>query len=155
MRLRSWTWDYREQIQIAVGWRIWTRDPKPLSHAASTYTFQFGTFSMTMQHSCFAKGCPTKVSKCMWQCWLVSWVRVLYLICLIEVQGDLARRKEKAWICMNVLFPSTTLRHLELQSSNHKITISHNNFRHCPMSICKTTFLQTAVFLCISLRQEW
>jgi len=25
-RSRSWTRDYREQIQIAVGWRIWSRD---------------------------------------------------------------------------------------------------------------------------------
>ena len=30
-----------------------------------------------------------------------------------------------------MLFPSTALKHLELHSSNHKITIAHKNFRHC------------------------
>ena len=39
---RSWTRDYREQTQIVVGWRIWTKDlqiqiqrPKPPGHVAS------------------------------------------------------------------------------------------------------------------------
>ena len=39
--------------------------------------------------------------------------------------------KEKAWIHVLVLFPSTTLKHLEVQSSNSKTTITHSNFRHC------------------------
>ena len=41
-RPRSWTRDYREQIQKVVGWRIWNRNlqfqiqrPKPLGHATS------------------------------------------------------------------------------------------------------------------------
>ena len=41
-RPRSWTRDYRGQIQKVVGWRIWTRNlqfqikrPKLLGHAAS------------------------------------------------------------------------------------------------------------------------
>ena len=42
-----------------------------------------------------------------------------------------------------------TLKHLELQSSNRKTIITHNNFRHCRIKVLlvlKTTFLETAVF---------
>ena len=34
-----------------------------------------------------------------------------------------------------VLFPSITLKHLDVQPSNRKTTITHNNFRHCRVSI--------------------
>ena len=43
-------------------------------------------------------------------------VRVLF--CLIEVQGDSATRKEKDGIHVFVLFPSSTLKNLEVHSSN-------------------------------------
>ena len=42
-----------------------------------------------------------------------------------------------------------TLKQIELQSCNRKTTISHNNLRHCRVKIllvCKTTFLETAVY---------
>ena len=42
-----------------------------------------------------------------------------------------------------------TLKQIELQSFNRKTTITHNNFRHCRVKVllvCKTTFLETAVF---------
>ena len=42
------------------------------------------------------------------------------LFCLIEVQSDSETRNEKEGIRVIVLFPSTMLKHLEVQSSNHK-----------------------------------
>ena len=43
------------------------------------------------------------------------------LVCLIEVEGDSpATRNEKEGIRVFVLFPSITLKHLEVQSSNRK-----------------------------------
>ena len=55
-------------------------------------------------------------------------------LCLIEFQGDSATRKEKAWIHVFKLFPSTTLKHVEVQSRNTKTTVTHNVFRHCRAS---------------------
>ena len=61
------------------------------------------------------------------QCQLALWV-VRAWFWLIEVQGDLATRNKKElkeYTRLIVLFPSTMLKHLEVQSSNHK---NH----HCP-----------------------
>ena len=52
--------------------------------------------------------------------------------CLIEVQGDSATRNKKEGICVFVLFPFTTLKHLvRFNQATVKTTITHNNFRHC------------------------
>ena len=46
-----------------------------------------------------------------------------------------------------VLYPSSTLKHLEVQSSSCKTTITHNNSRHRRVSFSPfATFLETAVY---------
>ena len=83
--------------------------------------------------SCFDKGCTTKVYKRTRQCQLALWVVRVWL-CFIEFQGDSSTRNEKEQIHVFLLFPSTTLKHLGVQSSNRKTTITHNNFQHCRVS---------------------
>ena len=53
------------------------------------------------------------------QCRLALWVVRVWL-CLIGVQGDSATNNEKEGIRVFVLFPSTTLQQLHVQSSNRK-----------------------------------
>ena len=67
---------------------------------------------------------------------MVLWVERVWL-CLIEFQSDSTTRKEKIWIHVFALFPSTrwnTLSSVEVPSSNRKTTITHNNFRYCRIS---------------------
>ena len=44
------------------------------------------------------------------------------------------KERERTNTSVFVLFPSTTLKHLEVHSSNRRTTITHNNFRHCRVS---------------------
>ena len=92
--------------------------PYPLSRANSKQTNLSVSRANLSDAATSTKLAPQKcknVRECRWALWVV---RVWFG--LIEVQGDSARRKEKEGIRVFVLFPLSTLKYLEVQSSNRK-----------------------------------
>ena len=97
-----------------------------MDYVVQCKTMGISNYEYLYIHSCFDKGCPTKVKKRTRQCRLALWVVRVWLCLMVEVHGDSATRKEKARIHM--------LKQLELTQATVKTTITHNNFRHCRVS---------------------
>ena len=86
-------------------------------------------------YSCFDKGCPTKSVKA----YATMSTGIVGSKSLALLHWGLRRfsnnEQERTNTGQFVLFPSTTLKHLEVHSSNRKNhNYTHNNFRHCRVS---------------------
>ena len=108
-----------------------------MDYVVQCKTMGISNYEYLYIHSCFDKGCPTKVKKRTRQCRLALWVVRVWLCLMVEVHGDSATRNEKARIRVCAVSFHHAVTPWRSLKAAIKTTITHNEFRHCRVSFSR------------------